>query len=172
LVAAALGYAYGLAGRVAEATPLLERSRARAADLKLRANEPLRTTWLGEVYLLARNAERAASLAAGAVSLAVAQKERAHQAYALRLAGDLARRRDPPDPGEADSSLREALAVAQELGMRPLIGRCYLALGELHAHRGTRDDADRDLRSAITLFAAMGMTRLQEHADAAVTALR
>src|SRR5215211_5380930 len=64
--------------------------------------------------------ERSAALAERALTLARAHQERGHQAYALRLLGDIAARREPPESESAETHYRQALALAEELGMRPL----------------------------------------------------
>ena len=58
---------------------------------------------LGEAQLLAGRLEEAHALAERALALARAHQERGHQAYALRLLGDIAARREPPEiePGRS-----------------------------------------------------------------------
>ena len=60
-------------------------------------------------------------------------QERGHQAYALRLLGEIAARREPPEVEQAEAHYRQALALAEELGMRPLQAHCHLGLGTLYA---------------------------------------
>jgi len=45
------------------------------------------------------------------------------EAYALRLLGDIASHRG--SPAAADEHYRRALALARELGRRPLVARCH-----------------------------------------------
>ena len=47
-------------------------------------------------------------------------QERGYQAYALRLLGDIAAQREPKIVELAEAHYRQALALAEELGMRPL----------------------------------------------------
>ena len=57
------------------------------------------------------------------------------KAHALCLAGDVASNGGAED---ADGYYREALASADELGMRPLVAQCHLGLGRpLPAHGQT-----------------------------------
>src|SRR5262249_3692222 len=118
-----LGWAYAFAGRCDEAMPLFER----AVRVPVRSGHALRLTWLGEGYLRAGRPAEAARSADAAVEMARRHRERGHEAWALRLLGEAALNKDPMDATEAERHLRHALALAAELGMRPLIGHCHLA---------------------------------------------
>jgi len=48
-------------------------------------------------------------------------KERGHEAWALRLLGEIAVRADSPDPEAAVTYYGQALSLAGELGVRPLV---------------------------------------------------
>src|SRR5260370_30015889 len=80
---------------------------------------------LGEAQLLAGHLEEAQSLAEQALTLARASQRRGHQAHALRLLGAIAARREPPESESAATSYQQALALADELGMRPLQAHCH-----------------------------------------------
>jgi hypothetical protein len=54
--------------------------------------------------------------------------------------------------------LPPALALADDLGMRPLVAHCHLGLGKLYARIGCRAEAHTDLSAAIELYRAMEMT--------------
>jgi hypothetical protein len=58
---------------------------------------------------------------------------------------------------EAAASYRQALALPDELGMRPLVAHCYLGLGTLYAKAGHREQAHAELAAAIDLYRAMEM---------------
>jgi hypothetical protein len=70
-------------------------------------------------------------LAGQALELSRAFNERGHQVWALRLLGEIAARRKPPEHDQARDYYQEALALAQELSMRPLLSHCYLGLDTL-----------------------------------------
>ena len=93
-----------------------------------------------------------------ALALAREHQERGNQAYALRLLGDIAARREPPESEPAEAHYRQALALAEELGMRPLQAHCHLGLGKLYAKIGRRQQARTELSAAIELYRAMDMT--------------
>jgi len=158
LVAAPLGSAYALSGRTAEALPLLEEANEQAGSINLMANHSLRIARLGEAHLLAGRPERALQLAERALHLSREQKERGHEAYALRLLGDIESRADAPDAEKAEAYYRQALGLAEELGMRPLAAHCHLGLGHLYRRTGTRQhDAEESLTTAAGLARAMDM---------------
>jgi len=114
--------------------------------------------WLGEAQLLAGCLEEVQQLAQHALTLSQAHQERGNQAYALRLLGESAARRDPPDIEPAASHYRQALALAEELGMRPLQAHCHRGLGTLYARTGQRQQARDALAAAIDLYRDMEMT--------------
>ena len=83
--------------------------------------------------MLAGRLEEAQALAEQALALAREHQERGNEAYALRLLGDIAAQRDPPEVDQAAAHYRQALALAEELGMRPLQAHCHHGLGTLYA---------------------------------------
>jgi tetratricopeptide (TPR) repeat protein len=167
-VASALGSAYGLSGEVAEALPLLEQAMIWSA-LAHRYFSPF--LWVSEAYLLAGRLEEAMTVALRALEHSRECKERGHQAGALRLLGDIASHRDPVEVEEAEASYRQALALAEELGMRPLQAHCHHGLGMLYANIGQREQARAELSAAIELYQAMEMTYWLPQAEAALAPL-
>jgi tetratricopeptide (TPR) repeat protein len=124
---------------------------------------------MGEAYLLAGRVVEAHRLAERALALARDRKERGHQAWALRLWGEMAAHHDPPTFASATAHYRQALAIAEELGMRPLQAHCHHALGTLYATVGQREQARTALATAIALYRAMDMTFWLPQAEAALT---
>jgi tetratricopeptide (TPR) repeat protein len=165
---AALGCAYAFAGRVAEALPLLEQAEQRGAALGTMGGQSLRVGYLSEAYLLAGRIEEAVQLAGRALDLARAHKERGHEAWALRLLGEIAAHQDPPAATQAEAHYHQALALADELGMRPLQAHCHLGLGTLHAKLGRQEPARSELSAAIELYRSMKMTFWLPQAEAAL----
>jgi class 3 adenylate cyclase/tetratricopeptide (TPR) repeat protein len=163
-----LGYAYALSGRVSEALPLLERALEEADRTGFLYDQALFVTWLSEAYLLAGRREEASAGAARALALARAQQERGHEAWALRLLGDTAARREPPAIEEAVAHYQQALALAEELGMRPLQAHCQRGLGMLYARTGQRQQARTILAAAIALYRDMDMAFWLPQAEAAL----
>src|SRR5262249_11619909 len=134
--AASLGRAYTLAERVADAVPLLTRALDQAIATGLVRSQAFCRLCLGEAQLLAGCLEEAYALAERALANTRAHQERGNQAYALRLLGDIAAHRDPPESEPAETHYQQALALAEELGMRPLQAHCHRGLGTLYTATG------------------------------------
>jgi tetratricopeptide (TPR) repeat protein len=165
-VAAPLGAAYAIVGRVGSALPLLEQAVREAASMNLLANHALRLTWLGETLALAGEIERAGEQATQALALAERHGERGSQAYAWRLAGEIAMLRDPPDAQAAVDAHRDALRLGTELGMRPLVARCRLGLGLIHQRTGAGAEAQNELGAAVADLRALEMAHWLARAEA------
>jgi tetratricopeptide (TPR) repeat protein len=157
-MAAALGAAYTLGGRIIEAVSLLTQALEQATAIEIVFMQVVCRLSLGEAQLLAGRLEEAQILAERALALAREHQERGHEAYALRLLGDIAARRDPLRVEEAETHYQRALALAEELGMRPLVAHCHHGLGTLYAKLGQREQARAELSAAIELYRAMEMT--------------
>jgi hypothetical protein len=76
--------------------------------------------------------------------------------------------RDPLDGEQAEACYRQALALADELGMRPLQAHCHRGLGTLYAKLGQEETVRTELSSAINLYRAMDMTFWLPQAEAAL----
>jgi tetratricopeptide (TPR) repeat protein len=157
-MAVPLGAAYTLAGRIADAVPLLTRVMEQTTTMETVGFQTLCHLSLGEAHLLAGRLEEAHALAEQALTLARAHQERGNEAYALRLLGDIAAHRDPPDVGAAATHYRQALTLANELGMRPLQAHCHRGLGTLYAAIGQREQARAELATAVEMSRGMEMT--------------
>jgi tetratricopeptide (TPR) repeat protein len=118
--------------------------------------------------MLAGRLEEAHALAEHALMLARAHQERGHETYALRLLGEIAVRREPPEREQAEAHYRQALTLADELGMRPLQAHCHLGLGKLYATTGQHEQARTALTTAMALYRAMEMTFWLPQAEAAL----
>jgi DNA-binding winged helix-turn-helix (wHTH) protein/class 3 adenylate cyclase/tetratricopeptide (TPR) repeat protein len=158
LCTAQLGAAYTLAGRVPEALPLLERALEQSVTIRLVLASTLYAIWLGEGYMVAGRVEEARTLGQQALEMARARQQQGHQAYALRLLGELAAAGEPRQGAQAATHYRQALALAEARGLRPLQAHCYRGLGTLDATRGQRAQARAALDTASALYRAMDMT--------------
>ncbi|MGQ0549997.1 MAG: ATP-binding protein, partial [Armatimonadota bacterium] len=156
-VASPLGFAYALAGRTAEALPLLEQAVEEAVSMKLMANRSLRMARVSEAHLLAGRPDSALPLAERALELSREHKERGHEAYALRLLGEIWSQADAPETENAITRYGQARALAEELGMRPLIAHCDLGLSRLYRRTGNEQRAEECLAEAIALARQMDM---------------
>jgi hypothetical protein len=84
------------------------------------------------------------------------RKARGHQAWALRLLAESASHREPPAIAPAEAHYREAIALADELGMRPLQAHCYRGLGILYSRVERLEEA----RGAV-----YGSSHVPHHGD-------
>jgi tetratricopeptide (TPR) repeat protein len=148
--------------------PLLEGAVEQAASMQRMDNYSLWVAWLSEAYMLDGRLEKALQFAERALELSRQYKERGNHAYVLRLLGEIAERRDPPDIGQAEAFFRQALSRAEELGMRPLVAHCYVSLGSLSRRRGRLAQARVEMSAAVELFRAMAMPLWLTQAEASL----
>jgi DNA-binding NtrC family response regulator/tetratricopeptide (TPR) repeat protein len=169
VIAAALGYAYALQGRLAEGHALLEEGVGVSENIHMGARQnPLLVAWLSEVCRLAGHGEEAWQHACQALDLARQQKARGEEACALHQLGAVHAHADPPDVAQAEAHYRQALTLAEELGMRPLQAHCHRGLGTLYTKISRREQARAELSTAIALYRAMDMTFWLPQAEAAL----
>ena len=153
-VAAALSEAYLLAGRSADAEPLLARAIAQTTAPEMRGFQALCRLPLGQAHLLAGRHAEARTEVEQALALAREHGERGNEAYALRLRGEILA---SDDGDEAERSYRAAMALATELGMRPLIAHCHRGLGTHYRRAGKDAKAREHLAEAAALDHALGI---------------
>ena len=75
-----------------------------------------------------------------------------------QLLGEIAARRAPPESALAEAYYQQALTLAEELGMRPLVAHCHRSLGTLYAKIDSRQKAPTELSTAIEMYQSMDMT--------------
>jgi tetratricopeptide (TPR) repeat protein len=167
-LASALSTAYALSGRITEALALLEQAVQQTTATQRQDGRSLWVANQSEAMLLAGRPEEALPLAQQALELAQTHKERGHEAWILRLLGNIAAQCEPPEVEEAAAHYRQALALAEELGMRLLQAHCHHGLGTLYARLGRGTQARAELTTAIDLYRAMDMTFWLPQAEAAL----
>jgi tetratricopeptide (TPR) repeat protein len=165
LVSSTLGYAYVLSGRVSKALLLLEQCVSMEATEIL--SNPVHI-WLSEAYLRLGRLDEALALAVRGLEFFRMHAQQGEQAWALRLLGEIHAHRHPPEAELAEAHFQQALALADELGMRPLQAHCRLGLSTLYAKVGRREQARAELSAAIALYRAMDMTFWLPEAEAAL----
>ncbi len=89
-------------------------------------------------------------------------------AHALGLLGDIATHPDRFDAERGEAHYRQALALAEPRGMRPLIAHCHLGLARLYRRTGKGEQAREHLTTATTMYREMDMRFWLEQADATV----
>jgi tetratricopeptide (TPR) repeat protein len=130
-----------------------------------------RLSRLGEANLLAGEVDAARALAAEALALSRQRRERGFEAWALRLGGEIALHGGMADVDKGTGAYVEAIALADELGMRPLVAHCHLGLGKLYRRTGKEQEAQEHLTTATAMYREMGMTYWVEKAEAEMAEL-
>jgi class 3 adenylate cyclase/tetratricopeptide (TPR) repeat protein len=164
----ALGAAYTLAGRIPDAVVLLTQALEQTITMTLGGFQARCSLPLGEAHLLAGRLKEAQALTEQALALARERQERGNEAYALCLLGEIATRREPSESEQAATHYQQALALADELGMRPLMAHCHRGLGTLYAATGQWEQARTALSAAIELYCDMEMTFWLPETEAAL----
>jgi len=106
--------------------------------------------------MLSGQSDKAQSLGQHAVDLARMYKERGNEAYALRLLAEVASRRERPGVDVADELFRQALALANNLGMKPLVASCHGGLAHLFRRMGRSERAQEEWNAANELLLELG----------------
>jgi tetratricopeptide (TPR) repeat protein len=159
-IALSLGLAYALTGRTSDALAL-----ARDARDQLHWIGPS-AIWFAEIQLLAGVPDEANRIALEAVDVFHRSRERGREAEICRVLGAIALASHPADQEEAEARYHQALTLADELGMRPLVAHCHLGLGKLYRRTGDHAKAEEHLATATTMYREMGMTFWLEKAEA------
>jgi class 3 adenylate cyclase/tetratricopeptide (TPR) repeat protein len=169
--ASRLGCAYAQAGRVSEALPYLEQGVDETLNSGRVAFVSLSMASLGEGYLFAGRLAEAVATAERALALAKQHKERGHEAWALKLLGDIALHEGRGEVEKAEAHYRQAWTLCRDLDMSPFAAHCRMGVGAAYAARGAMAAAKSEITSAIEQFRAMEMTLWQERARAVLESL-
>jgi class 3 adenylate cyclase len=164
-VAAALGYAYAVAGRRGEAMTLLTlaNERAKAVGMVWRS---LTGAQLIQGFLLIGKRQEAALLASRALESSRRHSQRSREALALYVQGEIASAANPVDFENAEGSFRAANIISDELKMRPLLAHCNVGLGKLYRRAGDLRLAKEHLNDGVAMMRQMGMGLWLERAEA------
>ena len=161
-VLAQLGEASEALSRLREGEQLLERQAARG----ITGNLGLAYHSLGRAAMLLGQLDEARRLADRAVESY--PHHPGFAAHALHLLGDIASHPDRFDAEIGEAHYRQALALAEPRGMRPLIAHCHFGLGKLYRRTGKREQVQEHLTSATTMYREMDMRFWLEQAEAAM----
>jgi tetratricopeptide (TPR) repeat protein len=166
-----LANGYTQAGRAEEAIPLFERGIQQAASTGWLPCVSLWTGWQAAAYLGGGRIGQAEQTAIQAVEMARTNTELGFEAEAHYQLGEVALQIEPFDPTRPEQHFRDALAIAEELGMRPLQAHCRLGLGKLHRRAGRPEDARSELNQAIDLYLSMEMRHWLPEAESELAAV-
>jgi DNA-binding NtrC family response regulator/tetratricopeptide (TPR) repeat protein len=123
------GYALALSGRAEDGRVVLVEALAQAAAMRFLIGQSRWVVWLAHASLLAGRLDEARASGEEALRLTRRRGERAHEAWALYVLGEIEGRGGAAARPAAEALYRQALGRAGELGLRPLADRCRLALG-------------------------------------------
>jgi class 3 adenylate cyclase/DNA-binding Lrp family transcriptional regulator len=146
-----LGEASESLKRVQEAKQLLDQQAGRGTI----AHHGWAYHAAGRACLLLGRLDEAQGLAERA--LATSQHQPGFAAHALHLLGDVATHSDRFDPQTGETHYRQAHALAQQHGMRPLAAYCQLGLGKLYHRTGKTKEAGEARATAQSMFRGMDM---------------
>jgi tetratricopeptide (TPR) repeat protein len=166
VIVAGLGYAAALQGHLAEGRALLEEGISVCIGTGALFGLAHRFARLSEVCRLAGRGAEAGQHARQALDLALQLKARGDEALALHQLGVVQAHADPPDAEQAEAHYQQALALAEELGMRPLQAHCHRGLGTLYGMTGQREQARAEISTAIEMYQSMEMTLWLPQAEA------
>ncbi len=168
MLAAGLGSAYALQGRLAEGRALLEEAISESLRTGALRIMPTGSHGSARSVVWRDAARRPGSTPARRSTWPGSRRHAGDEAVALHQLGVVYAHADPPDVAQAEAHYQQALALAEELGMRPLVAHCHLGLGTLYATTGQRQQARTALSAAIALYRAMDMTFWLPQAEAAL----
>jgi tetratricopeptide (TPR) repeat protein len=154
---ATLGQVYAGLGRIEEGLPWLQQALAGHDSAGIGYFHAVSLVQVGEAHRLAGHVEAARACANRALTLTRERGERGHEAWALRLLGEIAAHADPPDVASAEGHYTHALGRADELRMRPLTAYCHFGLGKLFQRIGNQVKAAEHLTIAATMYREMDM---------------
>ena len=98
------------------------------------------------------------------------QTARGDEAWSLYLLGAINASEEPGSVAASEGYYRQGLALAEELGMRPLVAHCHLGLANLHKRTGKRQLAQEHFATATALYREMDMRFWLEKAEAELKA--
>jgi class 3 adenylate cyclase/tetratricopeptide (TPR) repeat protein len=166
---ASSAWAFAYLGRASESLDRLRESEQLLEGQAGRGIVAFRT-WayhaLGRASLVLGRLDEARRL--GERALECSPGHQGFMAHARHLLGDIATHPDRFDPQGGEGHYREALALAQPRGMRPLVAHCHFGLGKLYRRFGKREQAHEHLTTATTMYREMDMRFWLEQAEAAM----
>jgi tetratricopeptide (TPR) repeat protein len=157
LIMAAAGYAHALSGRLSDGLTLQRQAIGAMESMRFTLFHGFALVTAGEACLLADQVGNALAFAERSLTLTRERGERGFEAWSRRLLGDIALRTDPPDYAKGEGEFRAALALADRLGMRPLVAHCHLGLAYLTRSMHRPDEAREHFLASMSMYRRMEM---------------
>jgi tetratricopeptide (TPR) repeat protein len=168
-ICGALGSAYALSGQITEGLRLLQEGVHGAESMGHVGFTIWTRTWLAEGLHLA--GERAEAIETAKQCQDIIHRRLARWLEVQRILGDIEATAETQTIEKAERHYKKSLSRAQEMGMRPLVARCHLSLGQLYRRFGQCDEAREHLATAITMLHEMDMIFWLEQAEAEMKGL-
>jgi len=154
------GHVLALSNRVDEGVQILEEAESLYEQIGLGLFRSLVGLQLGEAYLIAGREDDARAKTDEALALAQKRGERGHEAYGIRILGDIIASTSLNDH-EAIATYERAKTRAVSLGMRPLTAMTELRLSYLLERGGQKERSAQARKAADEIAAKTGMTLLE-----------
>ena len=155
-VAGYLGRAYTLSNQAARAIEILNDAVAAAAGMELMVDQAMRLMHLGGAYLHIDQVEQATSIANLALHNSQKYHARGATAWTQWLLGEINAR--ACNLGAAEDHYLQAMGLASELGMGPLLAHCHFGLGKGYG-RASKDEQSREyLVAAAAAYRTLEMS--------------
>ena len=163
-LAALLGSAYLGSGHATEAVLLVEEAVEAMTAMRMLGWSSWIVTFLADAYLVVGRVAEAREQAQQAVALARAHQQLGWEAWGLKLLGDI-HAHAPAEAEQTEDAYRQALALATEMGMRPLVAHCHFCLGRLYRQTSKGEKAEEHFTTATTMYREMDMQFWLEQAE-------
>jgi tetratricopeptide (TPR) repeat protein len=161
-----LGYVHTLSGRRAEGIELLEQALSAGEAIGFKMFLTPMIIHLGEARLLLGEPATARELAQRAITQARGDGQRSQEAWASRLLGEIEASNAEASRDSAEAHFRHAMALSEELGLRPLNAHCHLGLGKLARLTGQCAKAREHFAIATAMWREMDVRFWFEQAEA------
>jgi tetratricopeptide (TPR) repeat protein len=156
-------------GELQTAQDCAEKAAQINAEVGLSIIQPLIDYILSLILLSLGKLEYALERAEEAVRLSKEYQARSFEGFALAILGRIMGEADPSQTDMAQTHIRQAISMAEEINMKPSYAQGHLFLGEVFEIAGRKEDALENLRKAEEMYRDMGvgsnsywLTRTQE----------
>jgi tetratricopeptide (TPR) repeat protein len=166
-----LGYARALLGRADEGVALLEQSVAQAEAIEFIGGMAGIMPLQSDAYLRAGRLNEARASAERGLEICRRLKRRGMEAEVLHVLGKIAATSAPLDADAAEAHYRQAMALARERDIRPLVAHCHFGLGKLSQRTSNREQARDHLATATMMYREMDMRLWLSQAETAMAEL-
>ncbi len=164
-VAVFLSSAYLGIRNASDAVLLMEEAAGAMTAMRILGFHSRVKSSMAEAYSVLGRISESRDQAEQAVALARAQRQRGWEAWALKVLGDVSSHA-PAEAEQAEDAYRQALALATELRMRPLVAHCHFGLAKLYRQTNTQEQAREHHTTATTMYREMGMQFWLEQVEA------